>query len=56
VNLLIRRCFEPDSIALMKPAAVFGAFDLGGIAGEEEGEEEEEGEGEGADGEADDEL
>jgi hypothetical protein len=52
VNLLIRRCFEPDSIALMKPAAVFGAFDLGGIAGEEEGEEE----GEGADGEADDEL
>jgi hypothetical protein len=40
VNLLIRRCFEPDSIALMKPAAVvFGAFDLGGIEGE--GEEEE---------------
>jgi hypothetical protein len=22
VNLLIRRCLEPDSIALMKPAAV----------------------------------
>lgn len=46
MNLLIRRCFEPDSIALMKPAAVvFGAFDLGGIEGEEEeadGEDDEE--------------
>jgi hypothetical protein len=39
---LIRRCFEPDSIALMKPAAVFGAFDLGSAGdGEEEGADDE---------------
>jgi hypothetical protein len=35
VNLLIRRCFEPDSIAFMKPAAVVaGVFDFGGKEGE----------------------
>jgi hypothetical protein len=42
VNLLIRRCFEPDSIAFMKPAAVVaGVFDFEG----KEGECEDEGEG-----------
>ena len=31
MNLLIRRCFEPDSIAFMKPAAVVpGVFDFDG--------------------------
>ncbi len=36
MNLLIRRCFEPDSIAFMKPAAVVaGVFDFGGKEGEE---------------------
>jgi hypothetical protein len=40
VNLLIRRCFEPDSIAFMKPAAVVaGVFDFVGRDGEDEGEE-----------------
>jgi hypothetical protein len=39
VNLLIRRCFEPDSIAFMKPAAVVaGVFDFEGKVGECEGE------------------
>jgi hypothetical protein len=39
VNLLIRRCFEPDSIAFMKPAAVVaGVFDFEGKEGEGEGE------------------
>ena len=42
MNLLIRRCFEPDSIAFMKPAAVVaGVFDFEG----KEGECEDEGEG-----------
>jgi len=42
VNLLIRRCFEPDSIAFMKPAAVaLGVFDFDGKV-EDEGEEDEE--------------
>jgi len=41
VNLLIRRCFEPDSIALMKPAAVVaGVCDFGGKEGEGEGGED----------------
>jgi hypothetical protein len=43
VNLLIRRCFEPDSIAFMKPAAVVaGVFDFEGKEGEceDEGGEE----------------
>jgi hypothetical protein len=41
VNLLIRRCFEPDSIAFMKPAAVVaGVCDFGGKEGEGEGEDE----------------
>jgi hypothetical protein len=41
VNLLIRRCFEPDSIALMKPAAVVaGVFDFEGKEGEGEGGED----------------
>ena len=40
MNLLIRRCFEPDSIAFMKPAAVeAGVFDFDGKDGEVEGEE-----------------
>ena len=40
MNLLIRRCFEPDSIAFMKPAAVVaGVFDFDGRDGELEGEE-----------------
>jgi len=44
VNLLIRRCFEPDSIAFMKPAAVVaGVCDFGGKEGEGEGECEDEG-------------
>ena len=35
MNLLIRRCFEPDSIAFMKPAAVVaGVFDFEGKEGE----------------------
>jgi hypothetical protein len=39
VNLLIRRCFEPDSIAFMKPAAVVaGVFDFEGKEGECEDE------------------
>jgi hypothetical protein len=39
VNLLIRRCFEPDSIAFMKPAAVVaGVFDFEGNEGEDEDE------------------
>lgn len=42
MNLLIRRCFEPDSIAFMKPAAVVaGVFDFEG----KERECEDEGEG-----------
>ncbi len=44
MNLLIRRCFEPDSIAFMKPAAVVaGVFDFEGKEGvcEDEGGEEE---------------
>lgn len=41
MNLLIRRCFEPDSIALMKPAAVVaGVCDFGGKEGEGEGGED----------------
>ena len=43
MNLLIRRCFEPDSIAFMKPAAVVaGVFDFEGKEGEceDEGEDE----------------
>lgn len=41
MNLLIRRCFEPDSIAFMKPAAVVaGVFDFEGKEGECEGEGE----------------
>ncbi len=43
MNLLIRRCFEPDSIAFMKPAAVVaGVFDFEGKEGEceDEGGEE----------------
>lgn len=53
MNLLIRRCFEPDSIAFMKPTAVLGVvvvavddfvsvdvFDSIGVDGSEEGEEE----------------
>jgi hypothetical protein len=41
VNLLIRRCFEPDSIAFMKPAAVVvGVCDFGGKEGERECEGE----------------
>jgi hypothetical protein len=44
VNLLIRRCFEPDSIAFMKPAAVVaGVCDFGGKEGEGECEDEDEG-------------
>jgi hypothetical protein len=44
VNLLIRRCFEPDSIAFMKPAAVVaGVCDFGGKEGEGEGEGGEDG-------------
>ena len=40
MNLLIRRCFEPDSIAFMKPAAVGPAvFDFDGKEGEVGGEE-----------------
>ena len=51
MNLLIRRCFEPDSIAFMKPAAVeAGVFDFDGKDGEVEGEE---GEDEDFDGEDD---
>ena len=42
MNLLIRRCFEPDSIAFMKPAAVVaGVFDFEGK--EDECEDEDEG-------------
>ena len=46
MNLLIRRCFEPDSIAFMKPAAVVaGVFDFDGKEGGDDGEGEgEEGE------------
>lgn len=41
MNLLIRRCFEPDSIAFMKPAAVVaGVCDFGGKEGEGEWEDE----------------
>ena len=41
MNLLIRRCFEPDSIAFMKPAAVVaGVCDFGGKEGEGEDEDE----------------
>ncbi len=43
MNLLIRRCFEPDSIAFMKPAAVVaGVFDFEGKEGEceDEGEDD----------------
>lgn len=41
MNLLIRRCFEPDSIAFMKPAAVVaGVFDFEGKEGEGENEDE----------------
>lgn len=41
MNLLIRRCFEPDSIAFMKPAAVVaGVCDFGGKEGEGECEDE----------------
>jgi hypothetical protein len=41
VNLLIRRCFDPDSIAFMKPAAVVvGVCDFGGKEGEGEGGED----------------
>jgi hypothetical protein len=44
VNLLIRRCFEPDSIAFMKPAAVVaGVCDFGGKEGEGEDEGGEDG-------------
>jgi hypothetical protein len=44
VNLLIRRCFEPDSIAFMKPAAVVaGVCDSGGKEGEDEDEGGEDG-------------
>ena len=40
MNLLIRRCFEPDSIAFMKPAAVVASvFDFEGKEGEDEDEE-----------------
>ena len=40
MNLLIRRCFEPDSIAFMKPAAVEVGFDgKDGEVGSEEGED-----------------
>ena len=39
MNLLIRRCFEPDSIAFMKPAAVVASvFDFEGKEGEGEDE------------------
>ncbi len=41
MNLLIRRCFGPDSIAFMKPAAVVsGVCDFGGKEGEGECEDE----------------
>lgn len=41
MNLLIRRCFEPDSMAFMKPAAVVaGVLDFEGKEGECEGEDE----------------
>lgn len=55
MNLLIRRCFEPDSIAFMKPAAVVaGVFDFDGKEGGDDGEGEgEEGEDEDEDGEDD---
>jgi len=55
VNLLIRRCFEPDSIAFMKPAAVVaGVFDFDGKEGGDDGEAEgEEGEDEDEDGDDD---
>ncbi len=50
MNLLIRRCFEPDSIAFMKPAAVVaGVFDFDGKEGGDDGE------GEGEEGEDEDE-
>ena len=55
MNLLIRRCFEPDSIAFMKPAAVVaGVFDFDGKEGGDDGEGEgEEGEDEDEDGDDD---
>ena len=55
MNLLIRRCFEPDSIAFMKPAAVVaGVFDFDGKEGGDDGEAEgEEGEDEDEDGDDD---
>jgi len=55
VKLLIRRCFEPDSIAFMKPAAVVaGVFDFDGKEGGDDGEGEgEEGEDEDEDGDED---
>ena len=55
MNLLIRRCFEPDSIAFMKPAAVVaGFFDFDGKEGGDDGEGEgEEGEDEDEDGDED---
>jgi hypothetical protein len=58
VNLLIRRCFEPDSIAFMKPAAVVaGVFDFDGKEGGTDGEGEgEEGEGEDEDEDGDDDV
>ena len=50
MNLLIRRCFEPDSIAFMKPdAVVAGVFDFDGKEGGDDGE------GEGEEGEDEDE-
>lgn len=53
MNLLIRRCFEPDSIAFMKPAAVVaGVFDFDGKEGGDDGEGEGE-EGEDEDGDDD---
>jgi hypothetical protein len=58
VNLLIRRCFEPDSIAFMKPAAVVaGVFDFDGKKGGTDGEGEgEEGEDEDEDDDGDDDV
>ncbi len=55
MNLLISRCFEPDSIAFMKPAAVVaGVFDFDGKEGGDDGEGEgEEGEDEDEDGDDD---
>ena len=58
MNLLISRCFEPDSIAFMKPAAVVaGVFDFDGKEGGDDGEGEgEEGEDEDEDEDGDDDV